>query len=134
MSSVTSEQSMNLLGQPLAKDSKWVECLSGDLKLRFDRLSQSSYYSHVSVLLINWEANNLSDVEPETRELDETFKSYYEYQTERWKIPSSSSSKSLEEKLEQFKNAHDGPLEILIIYYGGHAWYDRTTDTTTWVA
>lgn len=78
-----------------------------------------SRYRHVHSLLLSWEEDELGVI-AEVQELDDVLSQTYNFRTERWKIPSSSSHNALAFRLMEFLRDYDNDEHLLIVYYGGH--------------
>ena len=68
---------------------------------------------------MRWEEDDLGFI-TEVNDLDQVFRDLYNYQTERYLIPSRSPTNNLEGALVDFKRTHDNNDNLLILYYGGH--------------
>jgi hypothetical protein len=66
----------------------------------------------------------------EIRELHEIFRDFFHYYVEEWNIPS---GKNNFYKIGSFTEDNDGEDNLVIIYYGGHAYYDLRRHGTVWV-
>ena len=114
----------------LGTDQKFVDDLNHALSIA-DRLQT---YKNVSVLLLSWAENDLTNINKEIQDLTEVFDAQYGFETERWPIPSSRRpSNDLDSKLVEFRNTHENPSELMIVYYGGHAGFENE-DEVIWVA
>ncbi len=78
-----------------------------------------SRYRHVYSLLLSWDEDELGVI-AEVQELDDVLSQTYNFRTERWKIPSSSSHNALAFRLMEFVRDYDDDEHLLIVYYGGH--------------
>jgi len=89
-------------------------------------------YDNVHVLLTRWADDDLG-TESEIKDLDKVFCETYNYTTERGIIPSENSYNKLEYMILSFRESHDSPDNLLILYYGGHSV--RASDNKSiWVA
>ncbi|KAL8895784.1 MAG: hypothetical protein Q9207_008010 [Kuettlingeria erythrocarpa] len=87
--------------------------------------SKAPTYKQVAVLLLCWEKDS-SDMETEAEiaELEETFKSKFRYQTEVARLdatnPNANVQMQVNAQVAGFAMKHDGPDNLLIVYYAGH--------------
>ena len=84
-------------------------------------------HARVHVLLLRWEEDDLG-TEKEIDDLEEVFRDLYHYETERYVIPSDDSTLQLEDRLNDFRRAHDSEANLLILYYGGHGALEKHSD------
>lgn len=91
-----------------------------DAAMMIQRSAERAPYTSVSVLLLRWEED--TSVEPELLALEGILRDQYNYQTERWNIPTvANPSIKLGVQMASFlENARPGHL--LIIYYAGHGY------------
>ena len=111
---------------------KAVKSLSMDVRSRWS--SRHLPYTKVFALLIRWEQDDLG-VEAESRALDDLLRRWFNYSTEEWCIPHVSRTDTymaLLNKVNDFLKEHDGPDNLLIIYYGGHARQDPRYTGPIW--
>ena len=111
---------------------KAVKSLSKDVRSRWG--SRHLPYTNVSALLIRWEQDDLG-VEAESRALEDLLRRWFNYSTEEWCIPHVPRAKAymaLLTKVNDFLEQHDGPENLLIIYYGGHARQDPRYTGPIW--
>ncbi|KAL2036725.1 hypothetical protein N7G274_010520 [Stereocaulon virgatum] len=94
---------------------------------------KSCPYTSVYVLLLQWEADDIG-VKEEISQLRRVFRNQFNFDVENWYIPSSNSFHSLQDKIYQFQKAHQSRLELLIVYYGGHAEADTSRGRSIWHA
>lgn len=82
--------------------------------------TQQSRYTSVSVLLLRWEEDK--SVVTDMATLEQVFRERYNYQTERWAIPTvANPSMKLAAQMAKFvENAR--PDHLLIVYYAGHGY------------
>lgn len=82
-----------------------------------------SLYTSVRVLLLSFQDDDLG-VEHEVRRLQSVLTDVYAFDTEHWSIPSSRSQVAISRKLLQFLQDYDAEDTLLIVYYGGHGYFD----------
>ena len=82
----------------------------------------TSPYSHVNVLLLQWEDDDLM-VGSEIDGLEDVFATRCHFATHRWYIPSHDPEDSLINRILEFKRGKTDK-DLLILYYGGHAGGD----------
>ena len=118
--------------QPEKSDSNHLK----SFKEFFDHINQaaktslpreSRRYAKVHVLLLRWQEDDLG-TEKEINDLEEILKGLYNYETERFVIPSDDSTIQLEDALNDFRRARDGEANLLILYYGGHGALEHRSD------
>ena len=63
--------------------------------------------------------------EKELRDLEETFREDYHYNTDIYLLPSDDSTTKLEYKLNDFRRAYDNGTNRLMLYYGGHGFLEH---------
>lgn len=62
----------------------------------------------------------------EIEDLSATLETQFGFETHQWNIPNiRKASNALDSKLVEFRNSHDSPLELIIIYYGGHGYEEK---------
>ena len=93
-----------------------------DESVRTRPLRPTSPYSHVDVLLLQWEDGDLM-VDGETQELEKVFANGCNFATHRWNIPSTDPEGKLINRILEFKWGKTDN-DLLILYYGGHAGGD----------
>ena len=81
-------------------------------------------YKNVFALLLRWQDDDLGTAK-EIDNLELLLQDTYQYQTERYVIPSKDPRIHLEGKLNDFKNTHDDENNLQIVYYGGHGSLER---------
>ena len=98
-----------------------LEAFTKDLTQSLKRVFTTTprRYDGVYVLLVRWHDDDLG-TETEIRDLEEVFRTRYNYQTERALIPTDNAYNSLESIVVDFRHRRDGPNNLLIFYYGGH--------------
>ncbi|MCJ1224468.1 hypothetical protein MMC12_001113 [Toensbergia leucococca] len=79
-----------------------------------------SPYTGVHVLLLRWEDDKLRVIE-EVLEIQDVFRPYYRYEAEERKMPSNRSYTSLNVRLLEILDNHDGNNNPALVYCGGHA-------------
>jgi hypothetical protein len=73
------------------------------------------------VLILTWENDDIK-VQPLARQLGNVFEDLYNYQVVSFVIPvAGNPNKQLHEAILTFIRKHDGPHNLLICYYSGHA-------------
>ena len=96
------------------------------------RLDSKSHFDHVSVLLLMWENDDLG-AEKEVRALGETFSKRYGYAVSVGKIPHRGGDGGAYtwtyDTLREFKKKCDGPNNLMVVYYSGHAECPAPYDT-----
>ncbi|KAF2129890.1 hypothetical protein P153DRAFT_366394 [Dothidotthia symphoricarpi CBS 119687] len=82
-------------------------------------------YSKVSVLLIKWTFDlDELQTEKEVEELDDVFRNVYHFDTETVELNVKSKPQhQLNRHISEFIENHDGPHNLLIVYYTGHGQY-----------
>lgn len=111
------------IDQPYVSDPTWTT-LGDYVTQTIKRTSPNkkknpSSYNQVHALLINWEDDDL-DTNKEIDDLQQLFEQSYCFIVEKYSIPSCGSSNKLEMRIFQFRQSHDDPSNLLIVYYGGH--------------
>ncbi|KAL5889798.1 hypothetical protein ACKVWC_005026 [Pyricularia oryzae] len=91
-----------------------------DAAMLIYRQTQRSPYTSVSVLLLRWEEDK--SVEKDLVELEAVLRDRYNYQTDKWTIPSvhNPSIKLSVQMASYMENAR--PDHLLVIYYAGHGY------------
>lgn len=116
--------------RPHTSLDQFTDDLTQSLKRTFP--TDPRWYDNVYVLLIRWAEDDLG-TEKEINDLDKVFREEYNYSTERELIPSHDSHNTLEYMIARFRHNHDGPNNLLIVYYGGHG--ERASDNKSiWAA
>ena len=91
-----------------------------DAAMLFKRQGDLPPYRSVSVLLLRWDED--TSVDKDLVALEELFKRRFNYQTDRWNIPSvANPSIKLGIQMASFLE-HAKPNHLLIIYYAGHGY------------
>lgn len=82
-------------------------------------------YQSVAVLMFRWEHDDIGVV-PLEDEMAALFEQLFNYRVERFTIdtyPSGrNSERLLSDRLIAFRNKYEGPRNLLIYVYSGHAW------------
>ena len=76
-------------------------------------------YAAVRCLLLSWEDDRLGCLK-EIDELGKVFLEHFNFQVEKWQIPTLNSFMSLQWKLMEFQRQAVEKGELVILYYGGH--------------
>ncbi|KAH7313842.1 hypothetical protein B0I35DRAFT_355732 [Stachybotrys elegans] len=91
-----------------------------DAAMLIQRQAERSPYSDVSVLLLRWEEDQ--SVDEDLANLDQVLQSQYNFNTQRWHIPTvPNPSIKLGVQMAQFLE-HGRPNHLLIIYYAGYGY------------
>ncbi|KAF9701011.1 hypothetical protein EKO04_000601 [Ascochyta lentis] len=96
----------------------WDEAIAKNMAL-------SEGYSHVSVLIIKW-ADELDELKTkaEAQELEAVFRDRFRYNTETVELNMKVKPQlQLKSRVSTFIEEHDGPNNLLIVYYTGHGVY-----------
>lgn len=85
-------------------------------------------YSKVQVLMLEWERQELHVLqEVDTSELFHVLKDTFNFDVDRWQIPSKGSQVAAIEKLDAFLEPGSNNYETLkILYYSGHSRHGRS--------
>lgn len=93
-------------------------------------LPTSRNYQSVAVLMFHWEHDDIGVV-PLEDEMAASFEQLFNYTKERFTIdpyPSGrNSERLLSDRLLAFRNRYEGPRNLLIYVYSGHAWSGPST-------
>ena len=81
--------------------------------------AKANKYDGVYSLLIDWKDDDLGCAS-EIRDLDAQLQRQFNFQTEKFSIPTLNSERVLQDKLVDFERAYRDGVNLLIIYYGGH--------------
>ncbi|KAJ8117288.1 hypothetical protein ONZ43_g4245 [Nemania bipapillata] len=98
----------------------------------FPNRGSSQRYRKVYVLLLHWDEDDLF-VLPELEDLEICFQRDYNFETERFTIPSSNAHLDLMLKIGSMIKDHESTDTLLVVYYGGHARIDDARQST-WCA
>lgn len=84
------------------------------------KMQKKSHYTSASVLLIRWEEDKSAD--QDVVALEKVFRERYNYQTDRWTIPTvPNPSIKLSVKMASLME-HARSDHLLIVYYAGHGY------------
>jgi hypothetical protein len=86
----------------------------------------------VYALLLYWDSDDLF-VLPELEDLETCLQQDYNFETERFTIPSGNAHLDLMLKIGAMIKEHESNDTLLIVYYGGHARIDDARQST-WCA
>lgn len=82
-------------------------------------------YQKVAVLMLHWEHDDIGVV-PLEDEMANLFEQLFNYAVERYVIEPyplmRNSERNLSDRLTAFRNKYEGPRNLLIYVYSGHAW------------
>lgn len=82
-------------------------------------------YQSVAVLMFHWQHDDIGVV-PLENEMAQLFEQLFNYRVERYIVepyPSMrNSQRTLSDRLTAFRNKYEGPQNLLIYVYSGHAW------------
>ncbi|KAI1752313.1 hypothetical protein F4782DRAFT_501326 [Xylaria castorea] len=98
----------------------------------FPNRGSSQRYKKVYVLLLHWDSDDLF-VLPELEDLEICLQRDYNFESERFIIPSSNAHLDLMLKIGAMIKDHESLDTLLIVYYGGHARIDDARQST-WCA
>ncbi|KAL9092581.1 MAG: hypothetical protein Q9165_004385 [Trypethelium subeluteriae] len=83
------------------------------------QLRRAQRYTFVTVLILYWKDTDLK-LWDELKELEDLFRNTFNYNVERYEIPSQRSQDQLEHIIDLFLIRYGTPDNLVIIYYGGH--------------
>ncbi|KAI0512639.1 hypothetical protein F5B22DRAFT_300049 [Xylaria bambusicola] len=98
----------------------------------FPNRGSSQRYRKVCVLLLHWDSDDLF-VLPELEDLEICFQHDYNFETERFTLPSGNAHLELMLKIGAMIKDHESTDTLLVIYYAGHARIDDNRQST-WCA
>ncbi|KAI1743999.1 hypothetical protein F4680DRAFT_408165 [Xylaria scruposa] len=110
----------------------FAKALEDSAARAFPNRGSSQRYKKVYVLLLHWDSDDLF-VLPELEDLETCLQRDYEFETERFTIPSSNAHLDLMMKIGAMIRDHESLDTLLIVYYGGHARIDDARQST-WCA
>ncbi|KAI1327887.1 hypothetical protein F5Y16DRAFT_398957 [Xylariaceae sp. FL0255] len=110
----------------------FARALEDSASRAFPNRGSSARYQHVYALLLHWDSDDLF-VLPELEDLEACFSQDYNFETERFKIPSDNAHLDLMLKIGSMIKEHESNDTLLIVYYGGHARIDESRQST-WCA
>ncbi|KAI1429275.1 hypothetical protein F5Y12DRAFT_710181 [Xylaria sp. FL1777] len=110
----------------------FAKALEDSAARAFPNRGSSQRYRKVCVLLLHWDSDDLF-VLPELEDLETCFQHDYNFETERFTIPSSNAHLDLMLKIGAMIKDHESTDTLLIVYYGGHARIDEARQST-WCA
>ncbi|KAJ8125136.1 hypothetical protein O1611_g8505 [Lasiodiplodia mahajangana] len=110
----------------------FAKALEDSAARAFPNRGSSQRYRKVYVLLLHWDSDDLF-VLPELEDLEICFQQDYNFETERFTIPSSNAHLDLMLKIGAMIKDHESTDTLLIVYYGGHAKIDDARQST-WCA
>ncbi|KAI1156002.1 hypothetical protein F4825DRAFT_362728 [Nemania diffusa] len=110
----------------------FAKALEDSAARAFPNRGSSQRYRKVYVLLLHWDEDDLF-VLPELEDLETCFQQDYNFETERFTIPSSNAHLDLMLKIGAMIKDHESTDTLLVIYYGGHARIDDARQST-WCA
>ncbi|KAI0481552.1 hypothetical protein F4859DRAFT_529354 [Xylaria cf. heliscus] len=110
----------------------FAKALEDSAARAFPNRGSSQRYRKVYVLLLHWDCDDLF-VLPELEDLEICLQQDYNFETERFTIPSSNAHLDLMLKIGAMIKDHESTDTLLIVYYGGHAKIDDARQST-WCA
>ncbi|KAI1110243.1 hypothetical protein F5Y14DRAFT_367133 [Nemania sp. NC0429] len=110
----------------------FAKALEDSAARAFPNRGGSQRYRKVCVLLLHWDSDDLF-VLPELEDLGKCFQEDYNFETEKFTIPSSNAHLDLMLKVGALIKDHESADTLLIVYYGGHARIDEARQST-WCA
>ncbi|KAI0434113.1 hypothetical protein F5Y09DRAFT_5587 [Xylaria sp. FL1042] len=110
----------------------FAKALEDSAARAFPNRGSSQRYRKVCVLLLHWDSDDLF-VLPELEDLETCFQHDYNFETERFTIPSSNAHLDLMLKIGAMIKDHESTDTLLVVYYGGHARIDDARQST-WCA
>ncbi|GAW11179.1 hypothetical protein ANO14919_005210 [Xylariales sp. No.14919] len=110
----------------------FAKALEDSAAKAFPNRGSSQRYRKVFVLLLHWDSDDLF-VLPELEDLEICFQDDYNFETERFTIPSSNAHLDLMLKIGAMIKDHESTDALLVVYYGGHARIDDARQST-WCA
>ncbi|KAI1281317.1 hypothetical protein F5Y07DRAFT_293191 [Xylaria sp. FL0933] len=110
----------------------FAKALEDSAARAFPNRGSSQRYKKVCVLLLHWDSDDLF-VLPELEDLETCFQHDYNFETERFTIPSSNAHLDLMLKIGAMIKDHESTDTLLVVYYGGHARIDDARQST-WCA
>ncbi|KAI0969412.1 hypothetical protein F4678DRAFT_173756 [Xylaria arbuscula] len=110
----------------------FAKALEDSAARAFPNRGSSQRYRKVCVLLLHWDSDDLF-VLPELEDLETCFQHDYNFETERFTIPSSNPLLELMMKIGNMIKDHESTDTLLVVYYGGHARIDDARQST-WCA
>ncbi|KAI8949932.1 hypothetical protein F4801DRAFT_371171 [Xylaria longipes] len=110
----------------------FAKALEDSAARAFPNRGSSQRYRKVYVLLLHWDSDDLF-VLPELEDLEACLQQDYNFETERFTIPSSNAHLDLMLKIGAMIKDHESTDTLLIVYYGGHARIDDARQST-WCA
>ncbi|TRX90763.1 hypothetical protein FHL15_008342 [Xylaria flabelliformis] len=110
----------------------FAKALEDSAARAFPNRGSSQRYKKVYVLLLHWDSDDLF-VLPELEDLEICLQQDYNFETERFTIPSGNAHLDLMMKIGAMIKDHESLDTLLIVYYGGHARIDDARQST-WCA
>ncbi|KAI0408645.1 hypothetical protein F4802DRAFT_357852 [Xylaria palmicola] len=110
----------------------FAKALEDSASRAFPNRGSSQRYNKVYVLLLHWASDDLF-VLPELEDLEICFQQDYNFETERFTIPSGNAHLDLMLKIGAMIKDHESTDTLLVVYYGGHARIDDARQST-WCA
>ena len=102
----------------MATESSIIERFNADL-IGEDWKAYNEYKS-ISALVIRWENSDNPGFEEEAFEVGKLFENDLSYNVEYYAIPSISSQRRLDDRINSFFDNNEGSGHLMIIHYGGH--------------
>ncbi|KAI0166118.1 hypothetical protein GGR57DRAFT_496390 [Xylariaceae sp. FL1272] len=112
--------------------SEFARALEDSASRAFPNRGGSQRYKAVHALLLLWDSDDLF-VLPELQDLETCLQQDFNFETERFKIPSDNAHLDLMLKIGAMIKEHESTDTLLIVYYGGHARIDDARQST-WCA
>ncbi|KAH8161133.1 hypothetical protein CIB48_g7109 [Xylaria polymorpha] len=110
----------------------FAKALEDSAARAFPNRGSSQRYRKVYVLLLHWDSDDLF-VLPELEDLEICLQQDYNFETERFTIPSSNAHLDLMLKIGAMIKDYESTDTLLVVYYGGHARIDDARQST-WCA
>ncbi|KAI0194186.1 hypothetical protein F4808DRAFT_353500 [Astrocystis sublimbata] len=110
----------------------FAKALEDSAARAFPNRGSSQRYKNVHALLLHWDSDDLF-VLPELEDLEKCFRQDYNFETERFTIPSSNAHLELMLKIGSLIKDHESTDTLLIVVYAGHGRIDVARQST-WCA
>ncbi|KAK5627679.1 hypothetical protein RRF57_003394 [Xylaria bambusicola] len=101
----------------------FAKALEDSATRAFPNRGSSQRYRKVCVLLLHWDSDDLF-VLPELEDLETCFQHDYNFEAERFTIPSGNAHLELMLKIGAMIKDHESTDTLLVVYYAGHARID----------
>ncbi|KAI0389999.1 hypothetical protein F5Y17DRAFT_462218, partial [Xylariaceae sp. FL0594] len=110
----------------------FAKALEDSAARAFPTVGELQRYKKTHALLLCWDSDDLF-VRPELEDLEACFQYGYNFDTERFTIPSDNAHLDLTLKIGAMIKEHESNDTLLIVYYGGHARIDEARQSA-WCA